>query len=90
MPHRLWAGIIVARQTDQQDGNVMLFPSPARECDTNRIVAGTVITTNHTVKIVRHDVVEARGSAAGPSDSMGHKYLCTTAGRPDWPIPRTE
>jgi len=36
-----------------------------------------------------HDCL-LQGHAAGPSDSMGHKYLFTTAGRPDWPIPRTE
>src|SRR6266498_3067999 len=33
---KLWAGIILARQTDRQDGKAMLFPSPARECDTLR------------------------------------------------------
>ena len=34
MPHRLWVGIIVARQTDRRDVKAMLFPSPAREYDT--------------------------------------------------------
>src|SRR5215475_13122686 len=34
MPHRLWAGIIVVRQTDWQDDKAMLFTSPARDCDT--------------------------------------------------------
>ena len=71
------------RGTNLEPGSRMRQPTEGTRMSNWTLLSISVISPRQSE--VTLEVI--RGSAAGPSDSMGHKYLFTTAGHPDWPIP---